>query len=439
MDRSSATVRAATAGITVTVEPTMQVSVVSGPDRGSTLTLDGTEAPRVLVGTSPACDLVLTDRAVSRRHLAFELAGGRLRVRDLGSTNGTLVNGVAIGEVFLRGGERVDLGGTTLEIARGDDDGEALVSDEVAFGRYLGRSAAMRRLYPTLQRLAERDVPVIVEGETGVGKELLAEALHEASARASGPFVVFDCAGVTAADVEAVLFGREERGQVRPGLFEEASGGTLLVDEIAELDLAVQPKLLRAVDKREIRRVGGALAVPVDVRVISTTRRDLDREVAEGRFREDLFFRIAVTRIELPPLRKRLEDVELLAAHFWRAAGGASDVPAAALARFRAYDWPGNVRELMNAVTRACAVGEAPAPSGGERADASVSPPRDFIDQVVAERLPLGRARERVVEEFERRYVEDAFVQNGRNVTRAAAAAGIARRYFRALRARQRD
>ncbi len=297
----------------------------------------------------------------------------------------------------------------------------------------------MRHLYPTLRRLAERDVPVILEGETGVGKELLAEALHEASPRASGPFVVFDCAGVPAGEVEAVLFGREEDGRLRPGLFEEASGGTLLIDEVAELDLAVQPKLLRAVDKREIRRVGGARSVPVDVRVLSATRRDLDREVADGRFREDLFFRIAVTRVELPPLRKRLEDVELLAAHFWQAAGGAGDVPAATLARLRAYDWPGNVRELMNVVTRACAVGEAPAPSGADRAAPGASAPRDFIDRVVAERLPLGRARERVVEEFERRYVEDAFVQNGRNVTRAAAAAGIARRYFRALRARQRD
>lgn len=432
MSRISSTMRAARSARTVSVEPKLRLAVTRGPDAGKVFVLDGTEAPRVLLGTSPACELALTDRQVSRRHLSLELSGGVLRIRDLDSTNGTVVHGVSVIEARLRGGETIGVGETEIEVLRGEEEGEPFVSDDTGFGRYLGRSDVMRRLYPTCARLAAADVPLVIEGETGTGKELLAEAIHEASKRAGGPFVVFDCAASSGPGAEAVLFGSGDQ----PGLFEEANGGTLLIDEIAELDAELQPKLLRAIDKGIIRRVAGATATPVDVRVVASTRRDLDREVGEGRFREDLFFRVAVTRIELPPLRRRTGDVELLAAHFWAKATGddGSAPPRGAVERMLGYEWPGNVRELANFVARLYAVGE----TRGGKAAPPPAPGADFIGAVIAEHLALGPARDKVIAEFERRYVEDAYERNGRNVTRAAEAAGIARRYFRALRARQR-
>jgi DNA-binding NtrC family response regulator len=440
MARASATVRAARSERTIALEPLVRLVVTAGPDAGKVFVLDGTQAPRVLLGTSPACELVFVDRRISRRHLSFELADGQLRVRDLGSTNGTTVRGVSIAEAFLRGGETLELGESVIEVVRDDDHGEPFVSDATGFGRYLGRSAAMRRLYATCERLANSQAPLVIEGETGTGKELLAEALHEAGPRADGPFVVFDCASASPADTEVVLFGREGTPEPERGLFEEASGGTLLIDEIGELDAAVQPKLLRAIERGEIRRVGGTRPIPIDVRFISTSRRDLDREVANGHFREDLFFRVAVTRIELPPLRKRAGDVEFLAAHFWALGGGADPLPPENLDRLRSYEWPGNVRELSNFITRLRTVGPTErALAGDAKVVGERNPPAsDFIDRVIDEHLPLGSAREKVIAEFERRYVEDAFVRNGKNVTRAAEAAGIARRYFRTLRARQR-
>jgi DNA-binding NtrC family response regulator len=436
MARASATVRAARSDRTVALEPLVRLVVTAGPDTGKAFVLDGTQAPRVLLGTSPACELVLADRQISRRHLSFELANGQLRVRDLGSTNGTKIRGVSIAEAFLHGGETLELGESVIEVVRDDEHGEPFVSDETGFGRYLGRSVAMRRLYATCEKLAKSQAPLVIEGETGTGKELLAEVLHEEGPRAEGPFVVFDCASVSPAEAEVVLFGREGSPDSELGLFEEANGGTLLIDEIGELDAGVQPKLLRAIERGEIRRVGGTRSLPIDVRFISTSRRDLDREVGEGHFREDLFFRIAVTRIELPPLRKRAGDVEFLAAHFWALGGSSDPLPRSNVDRLRSYEWPGNVRELSNFITRLRAVG--PTERSSQRAGEQSAPASDFIDRVVGEHLPLGPARERVIAEFERRYVEDAFVRNGRNVTRAAEAAGIARRYFRTLRARQR-
>lgn len=427
MTRDSGTVRAAKTKIVT--EPVFRLSVVAGADAGKSLTVNALAAPRVLVGTSPACELCLTDRKVSRRHLSFELSKAGIALRDLGSTNGTTINGVRIGEALLHGGETIELGDSRLLVARDDDDDASLVSEETSFGRYLGHSVAMRKLYPTIARLAASDLPLLVEGETGTGKELLAECIHEATPRAQGPFVVFEPASFAAPDVEAVLFGSNDKH----GIFEEAAGGTLLVDEIADVPLALQARLLSAIERGEVRRGGGA-AIPIDVRLIATTRRDLDRAVADGAFREDLFFRVAVTRVELPPLRKRREDIEVLAGHFW--GGPPSEELLRALERMGSYEWPGNVRELASFVSRLRVVGEAGTTEGG--AEPSVGLGRDFIDAVVAEHLPLGPARDKVVAEFERRYVEDAFVRNGHNVTKAAAAAGIARRYFRALRARQR-
>ena len=451
------------------------VTVTEGPERGQRFELDSADASRVLVGQGPACFIRLSDREVSRRHAAFEPTLDRLRLTDLGSTNGTFVGGLGVVEVLLSGGETVRIGQSTLLVesfvpreASGPVSAPALFR----FGRLVGGSEPMRRIYPLCAKLAAATIPVAIEGETGTGKEVLAEALHEASPRAAAPFVVFDCTAVAPSLMESALFGHEKgafTGAIsqKRGVFEQANGGTLLIDEIGELDLALQPKLLRALQRSEIQRVGGDKWIKVDVRVIGATRRDLDREVQEGRFRDDLFYRLAVARVELPPLRRRKGDVTLLAHHFWSQLGGASEGPPAALIdAFERYEWPGNVRELYNAVSRHIALGDVMSPRAGDGSDdldandfgapstsASTAPPArtsfvppaapletgdmaDTVERVLAKDLPFPRARDTLLDEFERRYVARVLARFGGNIARAAAASGIARRYFQQIRAR---
>jgi transcriptional regulator with GAF, ATPase, and Fis domain len=292
------------------------------------------------------------------------------------------------------------------------------------------------------------NVPVIIEGETGTGKEVLAESLHEASSRASSPFIVFDCTTVAPNLMESALFGHERgafTGAVSTvrGAFERAHGGTLLIDEIGELDISLQAKLLRAIERAEIQRIGSERMMKVDVRVLAATRRDLDHEIQEGRFRDDLFFRLAVAREELPSLRAREGDIGVLARHFWKQLGGApAAVPYEAFARFESYSWPGNIRELFNAVMRLLALGEwadTASPAPGQAHGPPQGPVRgggDSIDEILRLGLPLPRARERAVQELERRYVERVLAEHGGSVARAAAASGIALRYFQLIRAR---
>ena len=298
------------------------ITVVSGPDSGARVVLDGTRPGRLLVGQSPACDLKLSDREVSRRHVAFDVSGdARLRTTDLGSSNGTWIGRTGVIDAFSEGGEDVRIGGTTLRLERIAEDGPATPTDSLRFGRTLGGSLEMQRLYPLCEKLAASGVAVIIEGETGTGKELLAESLHDANLALPEPFVVSRLrSAVPRQTAEAEIFGAEAgpHAAARPGVFEQADGGTLLFDEIAELAPELQPKLLRVLERLEVRRVGAAKSVSVDVRVLAATRKDLDKEVAAGRFREDLFFRLAVARIELPPVRRREGDVGLLARHFWR-------------------------------------------------------------------------------------------------------------------------
>jgi DNA-binding NtrC family response regulator len=419
-----------------------EITVVEGPDQGSRLVLDGDHPGRALIGQSAACHLRITDRLVSRRHVAVDAFGTMLKLLDLRSRNGTFVNGVNVVEANLSGGELVRLGDTVLSVARASAT-PGPRETRSAFGRMLGRSEAMRVLYPACDRLCSSDVPIVVEGETGTGKELLAECLHEASPRAAGPFVVMDCTAVAARDVEATLFGVDVPGEApRPGLFEQADGGTLLVDEIAELDAQVQPKLLRAIERGEVVRVGGHLRVTTNVRVIATTRRDLDREVQAGRFRDDLFYRLAVARLELPPLRRRTGDVPLLATHFWRALSHGAAPPPDLVERLEDLEWPGNVRELANAVARRFALGDlAPASiramGSGAGAETPASGPKDLVERILELELPLTASRDQLVAEFERRYVARVLAKHGGNVARAAESSGLARRYFQILRARQ--
>ncbi len=420
------------------------LSVVEGPDQGVRFSLDATRPSRVLIGNSPACDVRLTDRHASRRHAAVEIAGRFLRLADLGSTNGTFVDGVMVGEAFLRGGETVRVGVSALRVEEGPKLTSLALPSALGFGKVIGESLAMRRLYPLCARLAAADVPVVIEGETGTGKEHLAEALHAASGRASGPFVVFDCTAVAPNLVESELFGHERGAftgsvSLRKGVFERADGGTLLIDEIGDLPLELQPKLLRAIERSEITRVGGAKALRIDVRILAATRRNLDREAQEGRFRDDLFHRVAVTRIEIPPLRRRQGDVSMLAQHFCTLTGTPPQaLPAHLLSRWESYDWPGNVRELRNAVARWLAIGDMEETGlQGSGEDGALFPSHgDTIGQVLALELPLAEARQKVVDTFERRYVERVLEIHGGNVTRAAAAAGVARRHLQRVKAK---
>jgi two-component system response regulator HydG len=419
------------------------VTVTEGPESGSSFLLDGSQPSRVLLGQGPACFFRLSDKLVSRRHASLDVHGGWLRVTDLGSTNGTHVNGVRVTGAELRGGEVLRIGGTSLRVDLAAPEAALPLPSDLRFGRLIGGSPAMRRLFPLFERLASTDLPLIIEGETGTGKELLAESLHEASPRASGPFVVFDCTAVSPNLVESSLFGHEKGAftgatSTRRGVFEQAEGGTLLIDELGELDLTLQSKLLRAIERSVVQRVGGERWITVNVRVIAATRRDLDAEVQAKRFRDDLFFRLAVARAELPPLRDREGDVGLLARHFWRELGASgTPFPPGLLDRFEEYSWPGNVRELHNAVMRRIALGELVAP-GSEAATRSAGAPDRVFEEVLAQDLPLPRARQRVVEEFERVYVARVLERFGGNVSRAAAASGIARRYFHLLVARHR-
>jgi DNA-binding NtrC family response regulator len=427
-----------------------RVVVIEGPDAGTEFTLDPSSPSRVLLGTSPACELRLSDPTVSRRHAAFEPAGRRYKLTDFDSTNGTFVDGVAIREAYVRGGEVVRCGSTAMRLEQGEAAPSPPLPSAMRFGRTLGASVAMRRLYPLCERLAKARVPVIIEGETGTGKEVLAESLHEMSG-STGPFVVFDCTTVSPSLVEAELFGHERgafTGAVnsRAGVFEEADGGTLFIDEIGDLELPLQSKLLRAIDRGEVKRVGGSKSIKVQARILSATRRDLDKEVAAGRFRDDLFHRLAVARIELPPLRERAGDIALLARRFAQEMGEPEALSAEVLARFEASAWPGNIRELRNAVARHIALGDDEIArrgtgetrvlaSTGARAAAATSAGADWLVPLLS--VPFPIARRKTLEEFERRYVKASIAAHGGNVTAAARTSGLALRYFRLVKARQ--
>jgi DNA-binding NtrC family response regulator len=417
--------------------------VTSGPEKGSRTTFDGSQPSPVLVGTSESCDLRLADREVSRRHASIEHVGSALRITDLQSTNGTLVDRVRIVQALLTGGEIIRVGTTQIAVEDAPIGTPLVLPPNSGFGRVSGVSREIRRLYPLFERLAQSNVPVVLEGETGTGKEALAEALHEQGPRAKAPFVIFDCTAVPASLVEAELFGHERgafTGAVgsRRGVFEQAHGGTLFIDEIGDLELSLQPKLLRAIERAEVRRLGGEAWIRVDVRILAATRRDLDRAVDQGRFREDLYHRLAVARVELPPLRHRKGDVATLAHRFWLELGGdPARLSPELVSRWESYSWPGNVRELRNAVARHLAIGDLTALAVEPRGGVEGAPGgRDVVEELIASGLPFPRARDRMLEVFAERYVARVLAEHGGNVARAAAASGIGRRYFEKLRAR---
>ncbi|WP_437815782.1 sigma 54-interacting transcriptional regulator [Sorangium sp. So ce1078] len=412
----------------------IRVEVVDGPDRGLVAELPGPEAH---VGLGRECDLVLKDPTVSRRHLIVRVEGERIRVIDDGSRNGTSVDGVEVRDAYARPDAAIVVGGTTLRLRMLSDVIELPLSQRERFGGMLGRSVAMRRLFAVLERVVLTDATVLVEGETGTGKELVAEAIHEESPRHGGPFVVFDCSAVSATLIESELFGHV-RGAFtsavseRPGAFEAADGGTLFLDEIGELPLDLQPKLLRVLERREVRRVGSNLARRVDVRIVAATNRNLAREVERGKFREDLYYRLAVIQVAVPPLRERQGDIPLLVRHFEQGLRPRSGSPPSlsedVVAGLAARSWPGNVRELRNAVARALSLGAAGG-AGGPLAPAVAHGGAQGAPAVDLNE-PLLAGRERVAEAYERAYLDAVLKQTGGNVSHAAELARVNRKFI---------
>jgi transcriptional regulator with PAS, ATPase and Fis domain len=411
----------------------VRVSVTRGPDAGAHV--ETATAP-VRLGTAADNDLVLDDDTVSRRHCELEPTAQGVRVKDLHSTNGVFLSGVRLRDATVSGDFVLQMGESTVAVERLPEtvDREQAATDR--FGDVLGRSARMRELFADLERIAPSDATVLIEGETGTGKDLVAESVHGASSRASGPFVVLDCGAVAPTMIESELFGHE-RGAftgaqaTHVGVFEQAHGGSLLLDEVGELGLALQPKLLRVLEKRQLRRIGGTQTISVDVRILAATNRNLRAEVQRGQFRQDLYYRLAAAQVWVPPLRDRLEDLELLVEHFVlleRPPRSIEQVPTDVWEMFRAHHWPGNVRELRNAVQRWAITPDRPLGPTGERggapSEAEASPSTD---------LPLRLARRHASDRFERDYLRAVLTRAAGNVTRAAAMAEISRQMMQKL------
>jgi len=330
--------------------------VTAGPDAGRRFLFS---PPRMTIGTADDNDVVLADSTVSKRHLAIEEAAEGCLVRDLGTTNGTYLDEHRIREAFLTSGASLSLGATTMRFEAPRENVKVSASARTSFGAFRGESPAVRDLIALLGKVAPSELPVLVMAETGAGKEVVAQSIHDESKRKAKPFVVFDCSAVARELVESALFGHRPgaftgAGETRKGAFQSAEGGTLFLDEVGELPLDLQPKLLRALEKRQVTPLGADAPVPLNVRIVSATNRDLREMVRLGTFRRDLYYRLAGVEVLIPPLRERRGDVAPLARHFAEAAGHDPErLTKAALAKLSAAPWPGNARELRNAVERA--------------------------------------------------------------------------------------
>ena len=429
------------------------------------------DQPNVTLGALEDNDLVLDDDRVSRHHARIFSDGDAFLIEDLRSVAGTYVDRVRVREAWLRSGCTLRLGGTTLRFSVVTEKLDVRPRAEGQLGSLVGQSESMRRLMAAVEKVAPTGATVVLEGETGTGKEVVARTLHHLSARATQPFIVFDCSAVQQNLIESELFGHEKGSftgalATRQGLFELAHGGTIFLDEVGELALDLQPKLLRALETREIRRVGGNRPIKIDVRVLAATNRDLAAEVKAGRFREDLFYRLGVVRLHLPPLRERREDIRLLAEHllrngtFNRGGVGAKDrasqrvkgISQEALQLLHDYDWPGNVRELGNIVERACSFAEgdllqaddlpesirgADAPRRRQDAWAPTEPLPPPVQTNAAPPLHVDLnfrdAKENWLGTFERDYLAAVLTRHGGNLSQAARDADVDRKHFRRL------
>jgi DNA-binding NtrC family response regulator len=423
-----------------------KVVVVSGPDAGHEAALDDV----LEIGSHASCGLVLHDPAVSRRHVLIKRIAGKLSVKDLGSRNGTYLGSARVMEAEVPLGAVLRVGTTSIAIQPRWYVRELPPSQSRSFGELYGDSLAMREIFSVLERVAATGVTVLVEGESGTGKELAARSIHSASARASGPYVVFDCSAVPPELAESELFGHKKgafSGAVadRAGAFMQAHRGTLFLDELGELPLELQPKILRALETGEVRAVGSDVPQRVDVRVIAATNRELHAEVQRGRFREDLLYRLDVVRVRMPSLRQRPEDIPGLVERLLEGKLPPGDgIEGDNLAKLSAYSWPGNVRELRNVLARAVALAQTPERPRVSFAElvfnlgpASASPATIGMD--VSARVPYKVAKSQLLLSFDRAYLASLLDRHGGNITQAAAAAGLSRKHMYELIRRVED
>ncbi len=391
------------------------------------------------IGSSPECDLVCADPQVSRRHCQVSLTSQGVELVDPESKNGTFVAGVRISRGWLLPGQIATIGSSRLTVITADEMTQLPLSSQPRFGAALGSSVPMRALFAQLERAAKTDATLLIRGETGTGKEVLARAVHEHSPRAEGPFVVVDCGGVPEELLENELFGHEPgaftgASTMMLGAVERANGGTLFLDEIGELPMLAQTKLLRVLEERTIRRIGGGESRKVDVRVLAATHRDLGARVTSGEFREDLYFRVSVLELIVPPLRDRLDDLELLVEKFLSMQSPPrtlAHLPGHVFEMFRAHQWPGNVRELRNVVTRLAVFPEA---TNAMIENASSDGPQPPVTSPHFA-LPLREARDAAAVAFERAYLIEKLRQSGDNVSAAAKAMGVSRQFVYRLMA----
>jgi DNA-binding NtrC family response regulator len=414
-----------------------QLIVLEGKQAGRAVSLAGT----ITVGSGAACDLVLDDERVSERHVEIRRDGPHFVVRDLGSTNGTLYQGSLITEARVAVGATLKLGRSFVRIQPRPEPLSLPPSQSRRFGELVAESLAMRELFAVLELVAASEATVLVEGETGTGKELVARALHQAGGRRRGPFVAIDCGALPESLLESELFGHV-RGAFtgahapREGAFARADGGTLFLDELGAVSPAVQARLLRALEARTVRPVGSDKERAVDVRVVAASRVDLEQRVAEGGLRADLYYRLSVVRVALPPLRDRREDLPLLVAELLRLRGlGSTPIEGPSYERLLAHDWPGNVRELRNVIDRALAL----SPGARSFAELRVDLVGRSSEEALAVRsdLPYSEAKQALLDAFEHRYLRDAWARHDGNLSAMARAVGLDRKHLRTLLRRQ--
>lgn len=415
--------------------------VIKGSQRGSEHVIS---SDVIRVGKAEENDLVFNDETVSRVHYEIVRDTKGYLVRDLHSTNGTFLDGAEIKEAYIRAGSVIAAGASEVKFTPFEERIEILPSESETLGEMVGKSQQIREIFGLIEKIGPTDATVLIEGETGTGKDMIARTIHAMSKRKDAPFIVVDCGAVAGTLIESELFGHEKgsfTGAVasRQGAFELASGGTVFLDELGELALDLQPKLLRVLEQRELRRVGGTKNLKVDIRIVAATRKDLRNEVDKGKFREDLYFRLNVVPMVAPSLRERRDDIPMLVEHFLDRMGAESgtrpELSESTLAALMAHDWPGNVRELRNVIERALALGSDPgnlvAPLGDDPILRAPSRAGEVIDFEPG--LSFRDHKERWNDVFERKFVEWLLRRADGNISKAARDADMDRKYLHKL------